>query len=48
MVIVNTSYVGEQEFNAVAYDLHTQHFIANMSIYGIVAKERPDAFLGVI
>jgi len=48
MVLVNTSHVGEQEFNAVAYDMNTPHFMANMSVYGIIAKERPKEFLGVI
>ncbi|XP_037047722.1 uncharacterized protein LOC119082326 [Bradysia coprophila] len=50
MAMINTSYVGEQEFNAVAYDMNTEHFIANMSVYGIKerALQRPFQFEGVI
>ncbi|KAG4066548.1 hypothetical protein HA402_007184 [Bradysia odoriphaga] len=50
MAMINTSYVGEQEFNAVAYDMNTEHFVANMSVYGIRerALQRPFQFEGVI
>lgn len=48
MVMVNTSYVGEQEFNAVVYDMNTEHFVANMSVYGIRSNFRPLDFEGVI
>jgi len=48
MVMVNTSHVGEQEFNAVAYDMNTEHFVANMTIYGIRSMFRPDKFEGII
>ncbi len=48
MVLVNTSFVDEQEFNAVAYDMNREHFVANISVYGIKAAFRPDKFLGVI
>lgn len=48
MVMINTSHVGEQEFNAVAYDMNAEHFVANMSVYGIKSTDRPREFLGVI
>lgn len=48
MALVNTSHVGEQEFNAVVYDMNTQHFMVNMSVYGFLAIERPNEFLGVV
>lgn len=48
MVMINTSYVFEQEFNAVAYDMNTEHFVANMSVYGIESVFRPSNFEGVI
>lgn len=48
MVLVNTSHVDEQEFNAVAYDMNTEHFMVNMSVYGIIAAKRPNGFLGLI
>ncbi|KAJ6648691.1 hypothetical protein Bhyg_03922 [Pseudolycoriella hygida] len=44
VAMLNTSYIGEQEFNAVAYDINTDHFVANMS----VNKERPDTFTGLV
>lgn len=47
MAMVNTSFVGEQEFNAIVYDMNTEHFMANMSVYGIVSKKKPDHFLGI-
>lgn len=48
MVMINTSYVGEQEINVVVYDMNTEHFVANMSVYGIKSTLRPDGFLGII
>jgi len=48
MVMINTSYVGEKEFNAVVYDMSTEHFVANISVYGIRSAMRPDQFEGVI
>lgn len=49
MVMVNTSFVGEQEFNAVVYDMNTEHFVANVSIYGIRSPFfRPFEFEGVV
>lgn len=49
MALINTSFVGEQEFNAVAYDMSTEHFVANMAVYGIKAPgTRPNQFEGVI
>lgn len=49
MVMVNTSFVGEQEFNAAVYDMNTEHFVANMSVYGIRSvHSRPFEFAGVI
>ncbi|KAG4066715.1 hypothetical protein HA402_007351 [Bradysia odoriphaga] len=49
MAMINTSFIGEQEFNAVAYDMNTEHFVANMSVYGITGRTlRPFQFEGVI
>lgn len=48
MVMINTTFVHEQDFNAVVYDINAEHFVANMSIYGIKSSSRPVAFLGVI
>lgn len=45
---MNTTYVKEQEFNAVVYDMNTEHFMVNMSVYAIVSEKRPNEFLGVI
>ncbi|KAJ6639949.1 hypothetical protein Bhyg_12697 [Pseudolycoriella hygida] len=48
IALINTTFVNENEFNAVVYDLNTEHFVANMSIYGIKAQTRPENFLGLI
>ncbi|KAJ6645712.1 hypothetical protein Bhyg_00920 [Pseudolycoriella hygida] len=48
MVMVNTTFVSEQEFNAVVYDLNREHFHAKMSVYGIKSSRRPYRFVGVI
>lgn len=48
MVLVNTTFVTEHEFNVIVYDLNTEHFVANISIYGIKARTRPADFLGLI
>lgn len=34
MALINTTFVAEQDFSAVAYDMNTDHFVANMSVYG--------------
>lgn len=47
MALINTTFVGEQEFNAVVYDMNSEQFVANMSVYGI-RGHRPDGFVGVI
>ncbi len=46
MVLINTTFIGEKEFNAVVYDMNTEHFVANVSVYGM--KEKPENRLGVI
>lgn len=48
MVMINTTFVEEHKFNSVVYDMNTEHFIANMSVYGIKSSIRPEGFLGVI
>ncbi len=49
MAMINSSFVGEREFNAIAYDMNTEHFVANMSVYGIKSLNgRPYEFEGVI
>lgn len=48
MAMIDTAFVGEKHFNAVAYDINEDHFVANMSVYGIKTSIRPDKFLGVI
>lgn len=47
MVLVNTTFINEKEFNAVLYDMNTEHFVANISVYGIESTKRPDHFSGV-
>lgn len=46
--MVNTSFVGEQEFNGMVYDMNTEHFVANMSVYGMVGENKPDHFSGIL
>jgi len=46
IALINTTFVGEMEFNAVAYDMNAEHFVANMSVYGV--RRRPNGFVGVI
>jgi len=46
VALLNTTFVGETEFNAVAYDMNADHFVANMSVYGV--RRRPGGFVGVI
>lgn len=48
MALVNTTFVKEQEFNAAVYDMSTEHFVANMSVYGLRTLERPTDFLGLL
>lgn len=48
MLLVNTTFVKEKEFNAVVYDMNTEHFVANISVYGLKSIERPTDFLGII
>jgi len=48
VAMINTTFVKEQEFNAIVYDMNTEHFIANMSIYGIKTLQRPADFPGLI
>jgi len=38
IAMVNTSFMAEKEFNAIVYDMNTEHFVANMSIYGRTSK----------
>ncbi|XP_037036361.1 uncharacterized protein LOC119074363 [Bradysia coprophila] len=35
VVLINTTFVGEKEFNAVVYDINAEHFVANVSVYAI-------------
>lgn len=46
MVLVNTTFIGEKEFVAVVYDMNTEHFVANISVYGM--KTQPEKQLGVL
>ncbi|KAG4067682.1 hypothetical protein HA402_005454 [Bradysia odoriphaga] len=48
MVLVNTSYVGEREFNAIAYDMNSDRFVANFSVFGIKSTSRPNGYLGIV
>lgn len=48
MALVNTSFVSEQEFNAVTYDMNSDSFIANFSVYGIKSSNRPNRFTGIL
>ncbi len=48
MVLINTTFVGENEFNAVVYDINAEQFVANMSVYGLHRKRRPNGFVGII
>ncbi|XP_037036840.1 uncharacterized protein LOC119074664 [Bradysia coprophila] len=48
MVMINTTFVGENEFNGIVYDMNSEHFVANMSVYGIKILSRPYHFEGVI
>lgn len=47
MVLVNTSFVAENEFSAVVYDMYGDRFTANFSVFGIISSRRP-ALLGLI
>ncbi len=40
MALINTTFVSEKEFNAIVYDMNTEHFIANISVYGIRSKPK--------
>lgn len=48
MVLINSSFVKEQEFNAIVYDMNTEHFVANISIYGIKSRMRPVDYVGLL
>lgn len=48
MVMINTTFISEKEFNAVVYDMNTDHFVANISVYGISSADKPEDFLGVL
>lgn len=40
MALVNTTFVSDKEFNAIVYDMNTEHFIANFSVYGVRSKPK--------
>lgn len=46
--MVNTTFINDKEFNAVVYDMNTEHFVANISIYGIKSIDRPEEFVGLL
>lgn len=46
MVLLNSTYISEKEFDAVIYDLNSEHFIANISVYGM--RQLPEKCLGVL
>ncbi|KAG4070499.1 hypothetical protein HA402_005731 [Bradysia odoriphaga] len=46
VVLINTTFVGEKEFNAVVYDMNAEHLVVNMSVYGVRGR-RPNGFVGV-
>ncbi|KAJ6643969.1 hypothetical protein Bhyg_08934 [Pseudolycoriella hygida] len=48
MALVNQSYVGDQEFNSVVYDMNSERFAANFSVYGIKSMSRPNGFLRIL
>ncbi|XP_037036443.1 uncharacterized protein LOC119074419 [Bradysia coprophila] len=49
MALINGTYIGEREFNSVVYDLNSEHFVANISIYGIKnAGKSPEDREGLI
>ncbi|KAG4066041.1 hypothetical protein HA402_001288 [Bradysia odoriphaga] len=49
MVLINTTYIDEKEFNSIVYDMNTEHFVANISIYGIKnAQKSPEDRVGVM
>lgn len=48
MALVNTTYISEKDFSAVAYDMNTEHFVANMSIYGYVEGSTPASCVNLL
>lgn len=48
MALVNTTFISDKEFNAVVYDMNTEHFVANISVYGIRSAIRPGEFVGLL
>lgn len=49
MALVNTTFIGEREFNSIVYDMNTEHFVANISVYGLKnAYKSPENRAGVL
>lgn len=48
MALVNTTYISEKEFSTVAYDMNTEHFVANISIYGFKDGFKPTDYVNLI
>lgn len=48
MVLINTTFINEKDFSAIVYDMNTEHFVANISVYGIESTETPKNRKGVM
>lgn len=48
MAIVNTTFISEKEFSSVVYDMNTDHFVANMSIYGYRHGYTPASYVNIL
>lgn len=48
MALVNTTFVSEKSFNVVAYDMNTEHFVANMSVYGFMYGTTPSNYVDLL
>ncbi|XP_037035160.1 uncharacterized protein LOC119073661 [Bradysia coprophila] len=48
MALINTTFISEESFNSVAYDMNTEHFVANISIYGFDYLPSPYNYVNLL
>lgn len=48
MALVNSTFISEKEFSSVVYDMNTDHFVANMSIYGYRQGYTPGTYVNLL
>lgn len=48
IAFINSTFLNENGFNCIVYDMNSPFFVANMSVYGYDNFDKPDTYKSIV